>query len=205
MPRILLIIHLVPLVLIELFVYKKYGKNRLKWWQTWTKEASGCGRATWAHRAAPPSPTWAPLGPTKCHLGTLPHQWSVGATPEAMSSVDSSRFAPMDEMELTQIHWPPSYTWRLQSTLELPYRPSFGMCWLHNRHWEPANTIGCKGGASKGRSTPLCHRSVPSCLHRPPCYLQIPPMPLYTINRGCGARWKDAPFISKLSKLLLAF
>jgi hypothetical protein len=31
------------------------------------------------------------------------------------------------------------------------------------------------------------------------------PMPLYTINRGCGAQWKDAPFISKLSKLLLAF
>ena len=30
-------------------------------------------------------------------------------------------------------------------------------------------------------------------------------MPLYTINRGYGARWRSAPFISKISKLLLAF
>ena len=28
---------------------------------------------------------------------------------------------------------------------------------------------------------------------------------LYTINSGCGARWRSAPFNSKLSKLLLAF
>ena len=45
----------------------------------------------------------------------------------------------------------------------------------------------------------------PSHLHRPPSYLQVPPRPPYTINRGCGARWKTSHLvlvISKLSKLL---
>jgi hypothetical protein len=46
MCRILLIIHLVPLVLVELFVCRKYTKVWPKWWQTRTKEASGHGRAT---------------------------------------------------------------------------------------------------------------------------------------------------------------
>ena len=47
-----------------------------------------------------------------------------------------------------------------------------------------------------------CHRL--GSLHRPLGSLQVPPS-LYTINRGCGAWWKDAPFISKPSKILLAF
>ena len=34
---------------------------------------------------------------------------------------------------------------------------------------------------------------------------QVPSMPLYTINRGCGPQWKESPFIFELSKLLLAF
>jgi hypothetical protein len=67
---------------------------------------SGRGRATWVHRPAPPGATWASPGPTKCHFGTLPHHRSVVAPPEAFSSVDLSRFTPIDEIELTRIHWP---------------------------------------------------------------------------------------------------
>ena len=73
MCRILFIIHLVPLVLVELFVCRKYGKFWPKWWQTWTKEESGCGRATWPtgqHRPAPPRrrPTPPSANLALCHI-----------------------------------------------------------------------------------------------------------------------------------------
>ena len=64
--------------------------------------------------------------------------------------------------------------------------------------------LRCRGGTSKGRPVPPLRHPTPQVLHRPPGCLQIPPMPLFTINRGCGVRWKSAPFISKLSKLLQA-
>jgi hypothetical protein len=73
MCRILFIIHLVPLVLVELFVRRKYSKNRLKWWQTWTKEASGRGRATWVHLGPLPGPTRAPPSPPSCHATSPIH------------------------------------------------------------------------------------------------------------------------------------
>ena len=38
-----------------------------------------------------------------CHVAWPRHR-SVEAALEAMSSVDLSRFAPMDEMEMTRIH-----------------------------------------------------------------------------------------------------
>ena len=40
-----------------------------------------------------------------CH-SAWPHHRSVGAALEVMPSVDLSRFAPMDKMELTRIHRP---------------------------------------------------------------------------------------------------
>ena len=50
---------------------------------------------------------------------------------------------------------------------------------------------------SLGRLVPPASTNLATPYKYPPC--------LYTINRGCGAQQKDAPFISKLSKLLLAF
>jgi hypothetical protein len=52
-----------------------------------------------SHRLAPhgrcPVPPWH-----------LPRHRSMGAAPEAFPSIDLSRFAPMDEMELLRIHRP---------------------------------------------------------------------------------------------------
>jgi hypothetical protein len=54
-----------------------------------------------------------------------------------------------------------------------------------------------------GRCPPYASECLRVAINLPATYKY--PMPLYTINRGCGAWWKNAPFISKLSKLLLAF
>ena len=57
----------------------------------------------------------------------------------------------------------------------------------------------------EGRAAPSLGCPAPKSLHRLCHYLQIPLPSLYTINSGCGARCRSAPFIFKLSKLLLAF
>jgi len=68
-----------------------------------------------------------------CH-SAWPHHRSVGAAPEAMPSVDLSRFAPMDEMELTRIHRPTVIHMEAPIDLGTTLPASFGTCWLHNRH-----------------------------------------------------------------------
>jgi hypothetical protein len=92
---ILFIIHLVPLVLVELFLCKNLSKNRLNWWQIWTWESSGRGRGPWAHLAVP-------LGP----LVALPHHQSMEDTPKAMPSVHSMLVWSKAEIGWPWIHEP---------------------------------------------------------------------------------------------------
>ena len=93
-------IHLVSLVLVELFVCRKYSKVWPKRWQILTYEASGHGRATWAHRKVSPSPQVA-----------MPHQWSMGAPPQPMESLHSSRFDQGPRFVHGGFMGPLSYTW----------------------------------------------------------------------------------------------
>jgi hypothetical protein len=79
-------IHLVPLVLEELFVCRKYNKIWPKWWQIWSVQASGRDRPAWAHRQVPPGPTRAPLDPYLCHLNSLPCQQSMGSPPQPIKN-----------------------------------------------------------------------------------------------------------------------
>jgi hypothetical protein len=69
--RIIFKFHLVPLVLGELFVCRKYTKIWPKWWQIWTYGASGRGRRPWAHLGRPPSPTRVLPDPLGGHATSL--------------------------------------------------------------------------------------------------------------------------------------
>ena len=141
----------------------KIGQNGDKHGPRKQVDVVGPPRPIGQRRSAPPSATLA-----LCHVSDL---WELLQKQcQALIQVGLHRWLRWSWRGSTS---PPSYTWRLQPTLEPPYWTSFGMCWLHNRHWEPANTIWCKDGASKGRLTPLCHCPVPPCLHRPPCCLQV--------------------------------
>jgi len=87
-----------------------------------------------------------------CHVA-WPRHLSLGVAPEAMPSVDLSRFAPMDKMELTRIH---RHTLgRLQPNYKPPYLLNFDMCQSYNYLWEPTSTEGSRGGGSKGWTVPL--------------------------------------------------
>jgi hypothetical protein len=123
MCRILFIIHLIILGLVELFVCRKYGKNRPKWWQTWTKEASGRGRATWAHRSAL-------LGHRLAPQVAMPHHQSVGAAPKLITSLHSRRFVQRTKFVHGGSMGPLSWTWEPPLTYQLPYLPNFTMCWF---------------------------------------------------------------------------
>ena len=140
-----------------------------------------------------------PLGPVRLtpHVD-LPCHRSVGAIPKPITSLHSSRFDQEPRLSHGGLMGPLSYTWEPPPTYQPTSCPNLRMCCLHNRLGGATSTLGCKGGASKGRP------ASPGG-HRPPCCLQIPSMPPYTINRGCGARWKmshSVLVISKLSKLL---
>jgi len=83
----------------------------------------------------------------------------------------------------------------IQVSLELHQptsRPSFTMCCPNNRHCEPTNAVGSRGGGVEGRAAPSLGRPAPKS---PPPTSWLPtstPMPPYTINRGCGAQWKTS-------------
>jgi hypothetical protein len=62
--------HLVPLVLVELFVCRKYSKKRPKWWQTLTFGPSGRDTRLRAQRQEPPGLTCGPATSLICGISS---------------------------------------------------------------------------------------------------------------------------------------
>ena len=86
----------------------------------------------------------------------------------------------------------------LLPTLEPTSYLKFDMCCSYNRLLEPTSTVRCKRQCILGLAAQ--RPGVATDLLAAYKYT----LPLYTINIGCGAWWRSAPFISKLSKLLQA-
>ena len=92
----------------------------------------------------------------------------------------------------------------LQLTLEPPYQPNLCTCCLHNHLWEPTKALQSKGSGIICWSASLPHLLVPK-FAPPTSYATLStPTASRHYKRGCGAQWRSAPFISKLSKLLQA-
>ena len=186
MCRILFKFHLVPLVLVELFVYRKYGKNRLKWWQTRTHEASGHDRRPVAHLVAPPGPTRAPPGPPSGPYHVI-NPWELLLS-QSQASIQVDLINRQDLMPVDQ--W--AYYHKLGGFHRLTNWPTIWISpcvvqvtaigsqpsWLDQEAVDPRD----------GRFPPCAARrprvatDLSAVYKYPPC--------LYTINRGCGARWK---------------
>ena len=164
-------------------------------------EASGHGRRPWAHHPVPLRRRADPQV-TPWHL---PCHRSMGAAPQALPCIDLSWFQPMAKMKLTRIHRPTIID--LGGSNHLPNRPTV---WISPCAIQ-VTTIGSQSAPLDAKAVhPRADQRPYATAWRPlwPSTSLLPtstPMPLYAINRGCGAQWKGAPFISKLSKLLLAF
>ena len=141
-------------------------------------------------------PHWlAPQGRHPGCLVALPHHRSMGAGPQASSSVHLMSVWTKGQDGVALDPWVHRQTWRPPTDLGIDFlsksshmtasQPPLRANEHHRikRRWN-----GALPGA-QGTPTDLLAR------------LQVPRMPLYTINRGCGARWRSAPFISMLSKL----
>ena len=162
------------------------------------------GRGRWARgpHAMLIDPTWA-LPKATIALATSPMHGSCSRSSpmpwfKSVSTNGQDLFIVDSWAHCHRLGSPPS---NYQPT----YCQNFDMCQACNHHWEPTIIVGLKGGGMEGRVAPFLGHLASKSLHWPCHCLPIPHMPLYTINRGCEARWKEAPFISMLSKLLLAF
>jgi len=163
MCRILFKFHLVPLVLVELFVCRKYGKNRPKWWQTWTHEASGCDRRPGAHLAVPLGP---PSGPA-----TSPIR---GSYSRANHKLPFKSVLSMDKICSWWIHGPIVIDLGVSTNLPTDLHPNFTMCCPSNRHWEPTIAVGSRGGGMEGWSAPPSAAWLPKAPNRPPTANKYP-------------------------------
>jgi hypothetical protein len=99
MCRICFIIHLVPLVLVELFVCRNFGQNGDKYTHSRQVDVVGGLGATWAHRSASQGRRSGPQVPP----WHWPHHQSMGAAVQALPCVDLSRFASMATIEWSWI------------------------------------------------------------------------------------------------------
>jgi hypothetical protein len=94
---------------------------------------------------------------------------------------------------------------RLQLTYQPTSYPNFNMCHLYNHHWEPTSAEDRKAVEWRAARCPL---APPDTQVTPSTsWLPTSTLSLYTINMGCGARWRvphsipSSPSFSKLSSL----
>jgi hypothetical protein len=79
----------------------------------------------------------------------LPHHRSVGATPQAFSSIHLVSVCAKGQDGVALDPRAHCHTYGgLQPTSKLTFYPNFNMCCLYNHLWEPTSTVACKGGAS---------------------------------------------------------
>jgi hypothetical protein len=142
--------HLVPLVLVELFVCRKYGK----FWPKYDKygprkqlDVAGPPRPTCQRRPVPPSIVRPHLVPTWHFAMSL-----IYGSPSKTNGMCWSKSAQsMVTVKRPWIHG------LIIIDLELnqpTYRPSFTTCCLHNCLGGATITLRCKDGASKGWPVP---------------------------------------------------
>jgi hypothetical protein len=156
---------------------------------------------TWQGALGPLAiPTRAPPGPQVA----LPRHQSMGAPPEAMTSVHSMMVWWMAEIGWPWIHGPivihSGASNRLTNRLPNRILTCVASKTTIGSQLEPDDQEAVHPRAGRHPLAP------PDALDAPPTsWLPTSTPSLYTINRGCGAQWRSAPFNSKLSKLLLAF
>ena len=135
MCRICFIIHLVPLVHGNIFVCRNFGQNDDKYTHRRLVDMVGGQGTHMPHRPVPHRRHLVPYLP-------LPHHRSVGATPQALSSVDPMSVCTNGHDGVVLGPWVHCHgLGALQPTLEPPYLPNFDMCRLHNRLWEPTKAL----------------------------------------------------------------
>ena len=104
-----------------------------------------------AHMPCWPAPPWCRL---VCQVAWPCHR-SVGATPQALSSVDPMSVCTDGHDGVVLDPWVHCHgLGALQLTSKPLYLPNFDMCRLHNRLWEPTRALRSKGDEIKGRSVP---------------------------------------------------
>jgi hypothetical protein len=124
----------------------------------------------------------------------LPRHRSVEVAPEAMPSIDSTRFQPMDKMELTQIHWPTVIG--LEASNQPPNRPPiqiFTRATPTTAFWSQPEPEDQDAVHPRADRRPLAAAWRPRVATNLLAAYKYPS--LYTINRGYEAWWRGAPFI----------
>jgi len=111
-----------------------------------------------AHMPRRPAPPWrCPV----CQVSRPRHR-SMGATPQALSSVDPMSVCTDGHDGVVLDPWVHCHgLGALQPTLELPYRPNLHTCCLYNHLWGPTKALRSKGSEIKGRPTPYLRRLAP--------------------------------------------